>query len=110
VLVHHCFSTLEYAIRRFQVTDDGLKLNGPHQLLVYFDDVNILGGSVHTMRKNADALVVASNEIGLKVNAIKTKYMVMSRDQNDNSSFGRMEQLKYLGTTPTKSKLYSGRN
>jgi len=45
---------------------------------VYFDDVNILGGSVHTKKKNAGALVVASNEIGLKVNAVKTKYMVMS--------------------------------
>jgi hypothetical protein len=94
----------------FQVIEDGLKLNGPHQLLVYFDDVNILGGSVQKKKKKLDALVVASNKIGLKVNAIKTKYMVMSQDQNDNSSFGRMELLKYLGTTPTKSKFYSGRN
>jgi len=77
---------------------------------VYFDDVNILGGSEHTIKKNADALVVATNEIELKVNAVKTKYMVMSRDQHDNSSFERMEQLEYLGTTPTKSKFYSGRS
>ena len=53
-----------------------------HQLLVYADDVNILGGSVHTVQENAEALVVASKEIGLEVNAHKTKYMVMSRDQN----------------------------
>ena len=36
---------LKYAIRRVQVTHDGLKLNGKHQLLVYTDDVNILGGT-----------------------------------------------------------------
>jgi hypothetical protein len=41
-------STLEYAIRRVQVNQDGLKLNGTHQILVYDDDVNILGGSAHT--------------------------------------------------------------
>jgi len=42
---------LEYAIRRVQVNQDGLKLNGTHQLLAYADDVNILGGSVHTVKK-----------------------------------------------------------
>jgi len=41
-----------------------------------------LGGSVHTVKENAEALIVASKEIGLEVNADKTKYMVMSRDQN----------------------------
>ena len=64
------------------IKEDGLKLNGTHQLLVYVDDVNILGGSVHTIQKNAEALVVASKEIGLEVNADKTNYMVMSQDQN----------------------------
>jgi hypothetical protein len=44
---------------------DGLKLNGTHQLLAYADDVNILGGSVHTVRENAEALLVATKEIGL---------------------------------------------
>jgi len=41
---------LEYAIRRVQVNQDDLKLNDTNQLLAYADDVNILGGSVHTMR------------------------------------------------------------
>ena len=54
---------LEYAIKKVQVIQDGLKLNGTHQLLVYADDVNILGGSVHTLKENADAFVVASKEI-----------------------------------------------
>jgi hypothetical protein len=46
--------------------------------LVYADDVNILEGSVHIMKENAEALVVASKEIGLEINVDKTKYMVMS--------------------------------
>jgi hypothetical protein len=57
-------------------------LNGTHQLLVYADDVNILGGSVHAIKKNTEALVVAIKEIGLEVNGEKTTYMVMSRNQN----------------------------
>jgi len=61
-----------------QVNQDGLKLKGTHQLLVYADDVNILGGSVHTVKENAEAFRVASKEIRQEVNADKTKYMVMS--------------------------------
>jgi hypothetical protein len=99
--------SLEYAIRRVQVIRDGLKLNGTHQLLVYASDVNILGGSVNTIKKNTDALVVASKEIGLEVHADKTKCMVKSRDQHaglsyniktDNSSFECVEHFSYLGT------------
>ena len=69
---------LEYVIRRVQVNQDSLKLNGTHQFLAYADDVNILGGSVHTVKENAEALVVATKEIGLEVNADKSKYMIMS--------------------------------
>jgi len=57
-LLFNC--ALEYAIRRVQVNQDGLKLNGTHHLQVYADDVNILGGSVHTLKENAEALIVAS--------------------------------------------------
>jgi len=46
----------EYVIRRFQVNQDGLKLHGTHQLLVYADDVSILGGSIHTIKKNTDVV------------------------------------------------------
>jgi hypothetical protein len=69
-----------------------------------------LGGSVHAIKKNTEALVVASKEIGLEVNAEKSKYMVMSRNQNagqyhniktDDKSFERVDEFKYLGTTLT---------
>ena len=69
---------LQYAIRRVQVNHDGLKLKCTHQLLVYADDVNILGGSIHIIKKNEEALVVPSKETELEVNAGKTKYLVMS--------------------------------
>jgi len=117
---------LWYAIVRVQVNQDGLKLNGTYYLLVYTDDVNILGGSVHVMKKNTDALVVAIKEISVEVNADKTKYMFMSRDQDagrshsiniDNNSFEMMEEFVCLGTTLTnqnyiqeeiKSRMKSG--
>ena len=77
----------EYVIRRVQLN---LKLNVTFQISIYADDVNILGGSVHTVKKHTEALVVASKEIGLEVNADTTKYMVMSRDQNA----GRSQNIK----------------
>ena len=87
-----------------------MKLNGTHQLLVYGDYVNILGVSVHNIKGNEEGLKVASKGIGLEVNTEKTKYMVMSRDQNagrnhsmnvDNRFFERVEEFKYLGTNLT---------
>jgi len=53
---------LEYAFRRVQVKQDGLKLNGSHQLQVYTDDVNV-GRSVYTIKGKAEALLVDSKEI-----------------------------------------------
>ena len=100
-----------------------MKLNGTHQFLVCADD-NILDGSVHTIKENAEALIVASKESG--ENADKTKYTVISRDQNagqshnikiDNRSFEMVEEFKFLGITLTnqnsipeeiKSRLQSG--
>jgi len=51
--------------------------------LVHVDNVNILGGSVQTVKGNVAAVVVDSEENGLEVNVDKTKYMVMSGDQNE---------------------------
>jgi len=88
--------------------------------------MKILRGSIHTLKENAEALLAAAREIGLEVSADKTKYMVMSRDQNagrihsvriDNTTFERADVFKYLGTTLTnqnsipeeiKSRLGSG--
>ena len=69
---------LEQAIKRVQVNENGLTLNGTHQLLAYADDVNILRGSIHNLKENAEALVAATREIGPEVSADNTKYMVMS--------------------------------
>jgi len=65
---------------------------------------------MHTLKENAEASVAATREIGMEVSADKTKYKIMSRDQNagrihslrfDNSTFERVEEFKYLGTTLT---------
>jgi hypothetical protein len=101
------------------MNQDGVKLNGVHQLLFYADDVNMLGGSVQTIKKSSEALVVASKQTGLEVSADKSKYMVMSRDQIaakshnikiDNSSSGNGGRFQISGNNPNRSKFYSGRN
>ena len=58
-----------------------MKLNGTRQLLVYADDVNVLGGSVHSVWKKTDTLAVANKENGVEDTSKQTKCMIMSRDR-----------------------------
>jgi hypothetical protein len=89
---------LEFAVRKVQINQDGVKLNGTYQLFVYADDVDILGGSVHTIKENTEAVLVASKEIGLEVNAIK----LSTRSCLDQNA-GRKHSIK-IDNSPLKGR------
>jgi hypothetical protein len=73
---------LEYTIRKVQENQMGLKWNGTHQLLAYSSDVNLLRDNIDTIKKNTETLINASKEVGLEINVEKTKYMLLTRQQN----------------------------
>jgi hypothetical protein len=84
------------------------KPGGMHQLLVYADDVNLLGDNTDTIKKNTQTLFHASKEVGLEVNTAKTKYVLLSRHQNAGQDlyikigdrcFENVAQFIYLRTT-----------
>jgi hypothetical protein len=103
----------EYAIRKVQKNQVGLKLNGTHQLLVYGDDVNLLGDNIDIIRKNTATLTVASKEVDLEVNTEKTEYVAISSTnagQNQGMKIGKrffenVAQFRYFGTTITNQNL-----
>jgi hypothetical protein len=76
--------------------------------MVYADDVNLLGDNVNTIKENSEKLLEAGRDIGLEINAEKTKYMITSRHSNSgqnqniriaNEFFESVAKFKYLGTT-----------
>jgi hypothetical protein len=76
----------EYAIRKVLGNQVGLEFSGTHQILVYADDVNLLGDSVNTIKENSETLLEVSRDIGLEINTEKTKYMIMSRHPNSGQN------------------------
>ena len=74
--------TLEYDIRSIQANQEGLKLNGTLQLLVYADDVSILVSSIHAIQNNTEALVVFMKETGLMLTELSTWSCLEIRMQN----------------------------
>jgi hypothetical protein len=117
---------LEYAVRKFLANQVRLELNGTNQLLVSADDINLLEDSINTIKEDTETLSEASGDVGLEINAEKTKCMIMScypnsrQNQNiriANESFENVATFKYLGMTLTnqndihdeiKSRLNSG--
>jgi hypothetical protein len=107
---------LEYAIRKVQENQVGLKLNGTHQPLVYADDMNLPGDYIDITKKSTQTLIDANKEVALKVNTEKTKYsyMLLSRHQNaghkrdikiTNRYFENVGQYGYMEMTVTNQNL-----
>jgi hypothetical protein len=94
----------------------GLELNGTHQLLVYADDVNLLGDDVDTIKRNTETLIDDNKEVGLEINVDETKYRLLSRNQNArqnhdikiaNRCFENVNTVQIFGNDSNTSKFDS---
>jgi hypothetical protein len=84
--------------------------------LVYDDDdVNLLDVSVNTIKENLELLLKVNRDIGLEINAEKTKYMIISHHLNSgqnqyiriaNESFENVAEFKYLGTLTNQNDIH----
>jgi hypothetical protein len=99
--------SLEYTIRSGQENQEEMKSDGKHLLLAYTNDVNIEGENIVALKKNTEALLDSSKEVGLEENPEKTKYVLISHSQKIGpkhsikivKSFADVANFKYLGTT-----------
>jgi hypothetical protein len=96
----------------------GLKLNGTYQLLVYADDMNLLGDDTETIQKNTQTLIGSGKQVGLEINTERTKYMLLSHHQNAGQNHGikmanrcseNVAQFRYLETTVKNQNLNKGK-
>jgi hypothetical protein len=104
----------EYAIRKVQENQVGLRLNGTRQLMAFTGDMNLLGNNMDTIKKDTETLIDARQTVCLEMNVKKTKYILLSRRENvgqnrdikiANRSFKNVSQFKCLGTTVTNQNL-----
>jgi hypothetical protein len=109
--------SLEYAIRKVQENQVGLKLNGTRQLLAYTDDVDLLGNNIDTAKKNTETLLDASKEVGLEINVEKTKYMLLitrirakSVHENSKQIVWKCITVQIFGDDSNNPKFDSGGN
>jgi hypothetical protein len=87
-------------------------MNGTHQLLVYANDINLLGDSINTTKENTETLLEAGKDVGLEINVEMTMYMIMShlRTQDRTRIYGqlmnhlKMWQIQMLGDDTNKSE------
>jgi hypothetical protein len=90
---------LDYATRKVQENQVGLKLNGTHQLLVYANDVNLLGDNMDTTKKNMKTVIDTSKTVGLKVNKRKMNVSLVPfvLDVRDLKKLQRSSNEKLMG-------------
>jgi hypothetical protein len=78
---------------KVQENQVSLELNGTCQLLVYADDINLLGDSINTIKENIETLLGASDDVGLQIHTEKTRYMIMSHHQKS----GQNQNMRITG-------------
>jgi hypothetical protein len=101
---------LEYAIRMVLENQVGLKLNRTHQMLVYADDINLLGDKINTIKKKTDSLTDATKVVDPEVNTEKIQHILITNHQNAgrncnikiaNTLSENVAKFKYLGMPVT---------